>query len=285
MRIALFGKTGQVATEVQRRAPESIALDVIGRDRADFAHPDKIESIAGRLDADVIINAVAYTAVDKAEAEVEAATAINNLAVEALAKGAATRSIPIIHISTDYVFDGTGKNARAPDAPTGPLSIYGATKLAGENAIRAQGAIHAILRTSWVFSAHGSNFAKTMLRLGAERKHLSIVADQVGGPTSAASIADAVLTIAEALNSGHTGGTYHFSGTPDASWADLAREIFAQAKMNVSVEDILTINYPPPAKRPLNSRLDCESLTRDFAITRPDWREDLKKVLKELGAI
>lgn len=283
LKIALFGKTGQVATEVQRRAPDGITLEVIGRDRADFSLPDQVEFAAQHLAAEAIINAVAFTAVDRAESEVEIATAVNHHSVNALAKIAAARGIPLVHISTDYVFDGTGSDARTPNAQTGPLGVYGTTKLDGENAIRAHDGLHAILRTSWVFSAHGSNFVNTMLRLGAERDHLSIVSDQVGGPTPAAAIADAVLNVAHALKSGHTGGTYHFSGTPDVSWAAFAREIFSHAKLNVEVDSILTSAYPTPAKRPLNSRLDCESFTRDFAITRPHWRDDLKTVLKELG--
>ena len=283
MKIALFGTSGQVATEVQRRAPSDIVLNVIGRDRADFMFPEQVAGVVESLDADAIVNAVAYTAVDKAETEIKAARFVNHCSVEALAKAAAARDIPLVHISTDYVFDGSGNAARTPTAPTAPLGVYGETKLAGENAIRAQNGIFAILRTSWVFSAHGGNFVKTMLRLGAERDQLAIVADQVGGPTSAASIADAAIMIARSLRAGQQGGIYHFSGAPDVSWADFAREIFAQASLGVSVEDILTKAYPTPAKRPLNSRLDCESLLHDFAIPRPDWRNDLKTVLKELG--
>ncbi|MBT8414517.1 MAG: dTDP-4-dehydrorhamnose reductase [Boseongicola sp.] len=285
MRIALFGKTGQVASEVQRRASKGVVVHAIGRDQADFTSPKMVQATASRLDVDIIINAVAYTAVDKAESEVEVANAVNNLAVAALAEAAALRSIPLIHISTDYVFDGSGNTPRSPDAPTGPLGVYGLTKLAGENAIRSANGPFAILRTSWVFSAHGANFVKTMLRLGAEREHLSIVADQIGGPTSAASIADTVLAVAESLTRKSDRGTYHFSGAPDVSWADFAREIFKQANLDVSVDDIATSDYPTPAKRPMNSRLDCESLSLEFGIARPNWCEDLNNVLKELGAI
>ena len=285
MKIALFGKTGQVATEIQRRVPAGVSLEVVGRDRADFSLPSQVESVTRDLDADAIINAVAYTAVDKAETDIEAATVVNHHSVATLSKAAAVRKIPIVHISTDYVFGGDGVDPRAPDASVGPLGVYGATKLAGENAIRSADGPHAILRTSWVFSAHGGNFVKTMLRLGKERDRLTIVADQIGGPTSAASIAGATFSLARGLINGHRGGTYHFSGAPDVSWADFAREIFAQSTLEVEVEDIPTTAFPTPAKRPLNSRLDCESLYRDFAISRPNWREDLTTVLKELGAI
>ena len=284
MKIALFGKTGQVATEIQRRAPKGVILEAIGRNRADFASPAMVKDSALSFDADVIVNAVAYTAVDKAEGDAELANLVNNLSVAALAQAAAKRAIPLIHISTDYVFDGSDEVPRTPDAPTGPLGVYGSTKLAGEQAILAENALSVILRTSWVFSAHGSNFVKTMLRLGLERDQLSIVADQVGGPTSAAAIADAVFAIAAQLGKDSQTGVYHFSGAPDASWALFAREIFRLAKLDVSVKEILTSDYPTPAKRPLNSRLNCESLARDFGIARPDWRNDLTTVLEELGA-
>ena len=285
MKIALFGKTGQVATEIQRRAPKGVILEAIGRNRADFASPAMVKDSALSFDADVIVNAVAYTAVDKAEGDAELANLVNNLSVAALAQAAAKRAIPLIHISTDYVFDGSDEVPRTPDAPTGPLGVYGSTKLAGEQAILAENTLSVILRTSWVFSAHGSNFVKTMLRLGLERDQLSIVADQVGGPTSAAAIADAVFAIAAQLGKDSQTGVYHFSGAPDASWAFFAREIFRLAKLDVSVKEILTSDYPTPAKRPLNSRLNCESLARDFGIARPDWRNDLTTVLEELGAI
>lgn len=285
MKIALFGKTGQVATEIQRRAPKGVIVEAIGRDRADFASTAMVKDSALSVDADVIVNAVAYTAVDKAEGDAELANLVNNLSVAALAQAAAKRAIPLIHISTDYVFDGSDEAPRTPDTPTGPLGVYGSTKLAGEQAILAENALSVVLRTSWVFSAHGSNFVKTMLRLGLERDQLSIVADQVGGPTSAAAIADAVFAIAAQLGKDSQTGVYHFSGAPDASWALFAREIFRQAKLDVSVKEILTSDYPTPAKRPLNSRLNCESLARDFGIARPDWRNDLTTVLEELGAI
>lgn len=260
-------------------------MQEIGRDRADFSSPGMVAEVARNIDVDVIVNAVAYTAVDKAEGEASSVDAVNHLSVAALADTATKRAIPLIHISTDYVFDGSGSDPRKPDAPTGPLGVYGATKLAGEDAIRSYGGVHVILRTSWVFSAHGGSFVKTMLRLGEERDQLAIVADQVGGPTPACAIADAAFVVSQSLVSGNSGGTYHFSGSPDVSWAGFAREIFAQSGNDVAVSDMLTVDYPTPAKRPLNSRLDCESLYRDFGISRPDWRDQLKTVLKELGAI
>ncbi len=233
MKFALFGKTGQVATEFQHLCT-SDRIDVIGRDRADFSDPDAVRTAARAADGDLFVNAVAYTAVDKAETEPDLARAVNADSVAALAEVAAERNLPLIHISTDYVFPGTGTKPWSPGDPTGPLGVYGQTKLAGEEAIRASGARHVILRTSWVFSAHGANFVKTMLRLSESRDALDIVADQIGGPTAAGDIAFAALMIGFALWDDHPGGTYHFSGVPDVSWADFAREIFFQAGRKVA---------------------------------------------------
>ncbi|MDA8586991.1 dTDP-4-dehydrorhamnose reductase [Rhodobacteraceae bacterium] len=285
MKIAVFGKTGQVATELQRRAPEGTVLTVFGRDDVDFANPDQVNKIACSLDVDAVINAVAYTAVDKAEDEPELATQVNGHSVAQLAKGCAETSTPLVHISTDYVFEGGGETPWQPNDPTGPKGVYGKSKLVGEDAIQNQtGLAFVILRTSWVFSAHGGNFVKTMLKFGAERPELKVVADQIGGPTPAAAIADACLSIARQLASGTTGGTYHFSGAPDVSWADFAREIMAQAGLPTAIASIPTTDWPTPTERPLNSRMDCSSLIADFGIKRPDWRKGLAEVLKDLAA-
>lgn len=284
MKLAVFGTTGQVATELRRRAPKGITVEALSRDRADFAQPEQVHAAAKQLDADAVINAVAYTAVDKAESEPELAGVVNGLSVGALATACAEKSMPLVHISTDYVFPGDGTKPWAPDDETGPLGAYGASKLMGEKAIRAvTGNRHAILRTSWVFSAHGNNFVKTMLRLGADRDQLTIVADQIGGPTPASDIADTCISLAQGLLNGKSGGTYHFSGTPDVSWADFAREIFTRAGISCDVIDIPTSDFPTPAKRPQNSRLDCTSLKTDFGIARPDWRQGLDGVLKDLN--
>jgi len=277
--ILVFGKTGQVARELSRAAPDAIFL---GRDVADLTDAgtcaEQITSHAPRA----VINAAAYTAVDNAESDVETAHLVNATAPAAMAKACADLNIPFVHISTDYVFDGKGETSFSPDHPTAPLGIYGQTKLAGEEAIRDVGT-SVILRTSWVFSAHGDNFVKSMLRFGAERDEMGIVADQIGGPTPAAAIADAVLTIARAhIGSDTPGGTHHFAGAPDVSWADFAREIFRQADLSVNVTDIPTSDYPTPATRPLNSRLNCDSLETTYGISRPDWRRSLTQVLQEL---
>ena len=239
--------------------------------------------MAEAIEADVIINAVAYTAVDQAESEPDLANAINGRSVGALAAIAARRNIPLIHFSTDYVFDGSGDQPWSPDARTAPLGMYGHSKLAGEDMIRGADGPHAIIRTSWVFSAHGQNFVKTMLRLGAERDKLTIVSDQIGGPTPASALADAAYTIARWIVTDGPSGTFHLSGGPDVSWADFAREIFRQARLNVDVEQISSADYPTPAARPLNSRLDCASLETTYGIKRPDWRIGLEDVIGDLS--
>lgn len=280
MRVAVFGVSGQVARELSRRG---VAVS-LGRDRADFRDPAQVARAARGLEADAIVNAVAYTSVDRAEAEEDVAQVVNAESVGALARVAAERGLPLVQISTDYVFDGSGTRPWQPGDPTGPLGAYGRTKLAGEDAVRAAGGVHAILRTSWVFSGHGANFVKTMLRLGAERDTLGIVADQVGGPTPAADIAEACLAIAAALarDPGRS-GTYHFSGAPDVTWADFATAIFEEADLPVTVNRIATADYPTPARRPANSRLDCAATEAAFGITRPDWRASLRAVLRELA--
>lgn len=278
--LLVFGKTGQVATELARIAPDA---HFAGRDEADLTDPDACANLIRSRKPDAVINAAAYTAVDKAEEDRETARLVNTDAPAAMASACAELGIPFVHISTDYVFDGSGDQPRAEDAATGPLGVYGQTKLDGEHAIAEAGGQNAILRTSWVFSAHGNNFVKTMRRLGKDRDRLTIVADQIGGPTAAADIAQAVLTMAESMTSDPAkSGTYHFSGNPDASWADFAREIFAQSDLTTEVADIPTSDYPTPAQRPLNSRLHCAAISHDFGISRPDWRQSLTHVIKEL---
>ena len=278
--LLVFGKTGQVATELQRQA-EVIAL---GREEADLAHPERCATWIRHYAPRAVINAAAYTAVDRAETEEPLAQTINAAAPAAMAQACAALEIPFLHISTDYVFDGTGDTAWQPHDQPAPCNAYGRSKLAGEHAILASGVRHVILRTSWVFSAHGSNFVKTMLRLSTTRDRLDVVADQWGGPTPAQAIAAALLVMARALADGHPGGIYHFAGQPVTSWAGFARETFAQAGRDVHVTGIPTKAYPTPAARPLNSRLDSATLETDFGITPPDWRDGLRRVLTELGA-
>ena len=285
MKLLVFGEIGQLGQELQRRAGD-IDLEVRGLDEANFEDPETCAAFVTATDADAVINAVAYTAVDKAEEDEALALMVNATTPGAIARAAAARGLPLVHISTDYVFDGEGTAPFVPDHPTGPLGAYGRTKLAGEEAVRAAGGTHAILRTSWVVSSHGNNFVKTMLRLGAEREKLTIVADQVGGPTCAAAIADACFSVARQLiDDPSKSGTYHFSGGPDVSWADFAREIFAQSGTDCAVEDIPTTAYPTPAQRPLNSRMDNSATEAAFGIARSDWRAGLTDILSDLGAL
>lgn len=282
MTLLVFGSTGQVATELRRLAPDAVFLS---RAEADQSDPGACAAAVHDHRPSAVINAAAWTAVDRAEAEEAAATVVNGEAPGAIARACAALGIPFVHISTDYVFDGSGDTPFRPGDPTGPLGAYGRSKLAGEQAIRTAGGVHVILRTSWVFSAHGGNFVKTMLRLSETRDALNVVEDQIGGPTPAADIAAACLTIADRLRADPgKGGTYHFSGAPDASWADFARDIFAQAGRQVAVTGIPTTAYPTPARRPANSRMDCTATATAFGILRPDWRTGLAQVLAALGS-
>lgn len=282
MRALVFGESGQVATALRKQAGNAEVI-CLGRDQADLGSPDMLRAVIEATDADVLINAAAYTAVDRAEDDRDHAEQVNHLAVGTMARAAAKRGLPLLHISTDYVFPGDGDRPWTPEDETGAINHYGATKRRGEEALQLADGPHAILRTSWVFSETGSNFVRTMLRLGAERDALTIVGDQIGGPTAADDIASALLTMARAFTQGNgTTGIYHFAGAEDCSWADFATEIFAQAQITCQVTPIPTTDYPTPAQRPLNSRLDCTSLETAFGIKRPNWRTSLSHVLKDL---
>lgn len=283
MKLLVFGKTGQVATELQRRLPAGVQAVFLGRDHADLTDPAACAAAIADGRTEAVINAAAWTAVDKAESEEALASVVNGDAPTAMAQACAKARIPFLHISTDYVFSGRGDQPFRPGDPVAPLGAYGRSKLKGEEGVRAAGGQHLILRTSWVFSAHGANFVKTMLRLGRERETLNVVADQHGGPTPAATIADALLVAVQAMKAGAPGGTHHFSGAPDTTWADFAREIMTRAGLSCRIGGIPTRDYPTPAQRPLNSRLDCSALEAAFGIPRPDWRSGLDEVLKELA--
>ncbi|MEP3056416.1 dTDP-4-dehydrorhamnose reductase [Ascidiaceihabitans sp.] len=278
--ILVFGQSGQVAREL------STLPDVrnLGRDDVDLEYPlNCAEAIAIHKPA-AVINAAAYTAVDAAEENEARAHMINAAAPEVMAQACADLGIPFVSISTDYVFDGAGNAPwREGDMPA-PINAYGRSKLAGEAAIAEIGGTWAVLRTSWVVSAHGNNFVKTMLRLGAERDALTIVADQIGGLTPARDIARACHHMAQSLISEpNKGGIYHFSGSPNASWADVARAVFKAADLTCAVTDIPSSDYPTPALRPLNSRLDCYKIKKTFGIKRPDWRAGIADIVKELA--
>lgn len=279
--ILVFGKTGQVARELQRLD----GITVLDRQAADLTDPAACAAAIRVHRPVAVINAAAFTGVDAAETNEAVAHRVNADAPGAMAGTCAALDIPFVHISTDYVFDGAGQTAFAPEAPTDPLGAYGRTKLAGEVAVRGAGGVHVILRTAWVFSAHGNNFVKTMLRLGRELESLNVVADQVGGPTPAADIAATTVSIAGQLAQDPAkSGTYHFSGAPDTSWACFAREIFQRAGIACTVHEIASSQYPTPATRPANSRLDCSETARIFGLARPDWRDGLARVLAELEA-
>jgi dTDP-4-dehydrorhamnose reductase len=283
MKILVFGHSGQVATEL--RALDGAGIRIIALDRiaADLTDPAVCAAAIDDHAPDAVINAAAYTAVDKAESDAEAADLINAQAPAAMARMCVARDIPFVSISTDYVFSGEGNTPWQPGDATDPQCVYGRTKRDGEVAIAEACGRYAVLRTSWVVSAHGINFIKTMLRLGAERDALTIVADQIGGPTGAAEIAQACVTIAKTLlTESHKSGIYHFSGAPDTSWADFARAIFDQAGLTCAVTDIPSSDYPTPAKRPLNSRMDCSATTATFGTLRPEWRTSLTHILTQL---
>ena len=278
--ILVFGTTGQVATELRSLAPGAVFL---ARAEADLTDPDACAAAIRRQIPTAVINAAAYTAVDKAEGDEATAMQVNAAAPTAMARVCVALAIPLVHLSTDYVFDGAGTLPFAPDHPTAPLGAYGRSKLLGEQGVRASGGVHVILRTSWVFSAHGSNFVKTMLRLGQTRETLTVVSDQVGGPTPARAIAQACLSIVDQVTQApDKSGTYHFAGAPDTNWADFARAIFAETGGRTNVTNIPASAYPTPAARPANSRLDCNTLETTFGISRPDWAAGLADVLKDL---
>jgi len=285
MRALIFGKTGQVARELSRFTPPDVAAIFLDRRESDLSAPETCAKAIMTARPDIVINAAAWTAVDRAEAEEDLATLVNGAAPGVMARACTELGIPLLHLSTDYVFDGFGNRPFTPDHEPAPLNAYGRSKLAGERAIRATGARHLILRTSWVVSAHGANFVKTVVRLGSDLDSLSVVSDQIGGPTPAAAIADSLFVALRAMAGGHPGGTYHFSGAPDTSWADFARAVMKMANLPCRIKEIPASEYPAPARRPLNSRLDCTTFEKDFDLERPDWRVGLKEILLDLGVV
>lgn len=291
LKILQFGRTGQVGLELLRLAiARGHQVTALGRDTVDLADPNRVPwAISAAGPVDIVINGAAYTAVDRAESEPEIAHAVNAEAVGVLAETCGRRNLPVIQLSTDYVFSGEGIAPYKEDDPTGPLNIYGRTKLAGEEQLRQNQPHHVIVRTSWVYGALGSNFVKSMLRLGAERAELKIVDDQFGAPTAAVDIADACLRIAEqvvAEPNKAPWGTYHFTGRGETTWRRFAEAIFElAAPWNGAGPHILPIPtsaYPTPAVRPLNSRLDCTKILTTFGIETRDWRDSLAEVLAEI---
>ena len=294
MKILLLGKNGQVGWELQRAlAPLGalVALDRAGADglRGDLEDLDGLARTVRKIAPDVVVNAAAYTAVDKAETDVARAQCINAEAPGVLAAAAAEVGALLVHYSTDYVFDGSGDKPWREDSPTGPLSVYGRTKLAGEDAIRASACRHLIFRTSWVHAARGGNFARTMLRLAAERERLTVIADQIGAPTGADLIADvSAHAIRASLAAPALSGTYHLVADGETSWHGYARFVIETARelgVSLKVEEIAPIatrDYPTAAARPLNSRLDTQRLRSAFGLHLPDWRDGVARMLREI---
>lgn len=285
MRILLLGRHGQVSRELQLLFSSRHELIVLGREQLDLADTERLREAIRRLQPELIINAAAHTAVDAAESEPEAAFAINAIAPGVIAEEAAALDVPLIHYSTDYVFDGSKPTAYDEDDVPNPLGVYGRSKLAGEQAITAVGGKHLILRTSWVYSLHGRNFLLTMQRLLQEREQLSVVADQIGAPTWAGSIAAATGQLIERWQTAQTAawGVYHFTARGETSWFGfteaIATQLLAQGKPVAQLTAIATREYPTPAQRPLNSRLDCTRLERDWGVSLPDWHVGLLQCL------
>lgn len=285
LKVLMFGVAGQVAVEVLRLAGPGLTVEALSRAEADLADPEACAARVAATDADVVINAAAYTAVDRAESEEALATVVNGHAPGAMARAAAARGIPFLHVSTDYVFDGSGATPWREDAPTAPLGAYGRSKLEGERQVAVAGGPHVVLRTAWVFAAHGGNFVRTMLRVGAERDRLTVVDDQRGGPTAAADIAAALIAVARAFKAGRgVSGVFHFAGSPTVSWREFAVEIFRRADW-IRAPEVLAIrteDWPTPAARPRNSALDCARIAATYGVAQPDWRPALGRVLAEL---
>ena len=277
--ILVFGKNGQLARALERTG----RVRCLSRDEVDLCNPGTADAAIRRFAPRAVINAAAYTQVDLAEAEEDATFRLNAAAPAEMARACADLGIPFVTVSTDYVFDGSGDTPRRSADPCAPLNAYGRSKRAGEEAVAATGGAWAVLRTSWVFSAHGANFLRTMLRLGAEQGRIRVVDDQIGGPTPAEALAAACLTIAQALTDNPAkSGIYHFAGSPDTSWAGFATEIFNRAGLACTVERISSDTFPRPAVRPHNSRLDCRETETVFGLQRPDWRAAIDTILCEL---
>ncbi len=288
IRIAVTGKAGQVATAFAERAALQDGFEVIllGRPEMDLSAPATVEAAINAARPDLVINAAAYTAVDKAETEEAEAFAVNRDGAASVASAAKAAGAGLIHISTDYVYSGDNSRPWRENDPVGPVNAYGRSKLAGEIAVRQAHDRALILRTAWVYSPFGANFVKTMLRVGRERDHLRVVDDQLGNPTGAFDIADAVLAMAPRAVAGESGGTYHFCGKGSTTWFGFASEIFAQSAAlggpSPRLEPISTAQYPTPAQRPSNSRLDTTAFETRFGHHPQQWQASLGETLSRL---
>ncbi|MEH6409104.1 MAG: dTDP-4-dehydrorhamnose reductase [Hyphomonas sp.] len=289
LNILVAGRAGQVAQALANLpATSDVAISTMGRPELDICDAAMVEAAVASVAPDMIVNAAAYTAVDQAESDSAAAFAVNRDGAANLAKAAAARRIPILHLSTDYVFDGTKKSPYEEIDPVAPLGVYGASKLAGEQEVAAANAAHVILRTAWVYSPVGKNFLKTMLRVADGRDELGVVDDQVGNPTSADDIAVGLIAVARRIadDENWTPGVYHMTGAGEASWADFAAFIFeasdALGGPTAHVRRITSAEYPTPVARPANSRLDCAKLSAKFGVTLPAWEDSTRACLEQL---
>lgn len=289
LRLAVTGLTGQVVSALIERAPTDVEMIALGRPQLDLSLRDAVLATLRQTGCDAIVNAAAYTAVDKAESEPEVAMRVNGEGAGHVAEAAAELGVPLLHLSTDYVFDGTLDRPYREDDATGPTGAYGRSKLAGEAKVAATHPNSAILRTAWVYSPFGANFVKTMLRLGETREEVGVVADQIGNPTNAIDIADALFVIARRLvadPSPDLRGVFHLTGQGEANWADMAEATFAAAerfgRKPVRVKRITTADYPTPARRPANSRLDNAKLLKRYGVALPQWRPSLENCVKRL---
>jgi len=286
MRILLTGANGQLGYELQRWLAPLGSLVTCTRAECDLEHPEQIREVVRRVAPDIIVNPAAYTAVDTAESEPARAEAVNRDAVAVLAEEAKGIGATIVQYSTDYVFDGAKAGWYVEDDATAPLGVYGRTKWEGEEALRASGVSHLILRTSWVVGTHGTNFARTMLRLAATHETLRVVADQVGVPTSTALIAEVTVALLRPRGAGAEGfpsGTYHLAAAGETSWHGYAQVVFAEAGLDPArVHPITTAEYPTAARRPANSRLDTTRLRSTLGIEFPDWTVGVREVVRTL---
>ena len=293
MRIAVTGRTGQLVQSLLAQAEiAGVTVIPVGRPELDLARPESVRQALAATKPDCIVNAAAYTAVDKAEAEPDLAMHINGEGAGEVASTAAAFGVPLVQISTDYVFDGLAPRPWLESDPTGPLSSYGRSKLSGEEAVMASGADWTILRTAWVYSPYGANFVKTMLRLAESRDEIGVVSDQLGSPTSAPDLAEAIIAVAKALVA-HPGdaalrGVFHAAGMGEASWADLAEAVFAASaalgRPSARVRRIATVDYPTPARRPANSRLDGSLLAARHGLRLPPWQYSVQTCVATLLA-
>lgn len=290
LNVLVSGRSGQVASSLfKAKKPEGVEIIALGRPDLDLTDKASIEAVFDRIKPDLVINAAAYTAVDAAETDSANAELLNASGAASLASAAARREIPILHLSTDYVFDGTKPTPYVETDDVAPLGVYGRSKLLGEQMVAEANSQHVILRTAWVYSVFGNNFLKTMLRVAGTRDELGVVADQIGNPTSAHDIATGLLQIVDHFRKSDrdlNSGTYHMTASGDGSWADFAHQIFeASAEFNgpvATVRRITSAEWPTPVKRPANSRLDCSKLKRDFGVVLPEWRESTRQCVKRL---